>query len=66
MPARAKGIREDARREKPGKRKVIRISVSSLLAGREIENAGQLKESLQVIEKKALDVLKDSDVVELI
>jgi hypothetical protein len=47
------------------KRKVTRINVGDLLAGKQIENPDQLLESLKVIEKKALDVLKDADAVEL-
>jgi hypothetical protein len=66
MPARAKGIREAAKPLTGSKRKVIKINVGDVLAGREIEDADQLKDALKVVEKKVLDVLKDSDAVELI
>lgn len=66
LPSLAKTIREAARLEKTSKRKVAKVNVGDVLAGREIENEKQLKEALKVVEKKALDVLKDSDAVELI
>jgi hypothetical protein len=66
MPARAKGIREAAKPLTGSKRKVTKINVSDLLAGREIESAEQLQGALKVVEKKALDALKDSDAIELI
>ena len=66
LPSIVKNIREAAKPLTGSKRKVAKINVGDVLAGREIENANQLKEALKVVEKKALDVLKDSDAVELI
>jgi hypothetical protein len=66
LPSFAKNMREAGRKDKPSKRKVARVNVGDVLAGREIENEKQLKEALKIVEKKALDVLRDSDAVELI
>ncbi|NCO46067.1 MAG: hypothetical protein GW890_06485, partial [Vibrio sp.] len=66
IPARAKGIREAAKQLTSSKRKIAKVNVGDVLAGREIENEKQLKEALKVVEKKALDALKDSDAVELV
>lgn len=66
LPSMVKNIRDAAKLTTGSKRKVTKINVSDVLAGREIENAEQLKEALKVVEKKALDALKDSDAVELI
>ena len=66
LPSMVKNIREAAKPLTGSKRKVAKINVGDVLAGRVIENEKQLKEALKVVEKKALDVLKDSDAVELI
>ena len=70
MPTAAKTLRESKRQPKPGddgpSRKVTRISVSSLLAGKQIENPDQLQQALKVIEKKATDALSSADAIELI
>jgi hypothetical protein len=71
MPVAARTLREAHRaslktRDGDKTRKVAQISVSSLLAGREIEDETQLDQALGVIKNAALRALDDTDAIELI
>jgi isopropylmalate/homocitrate/citramalate synthase len=70
MPAATHVLREAHRKELAAstgaKRKVSRISVSSLLAGRQIEGEADLDQALQMVKDAARRALQDGNVVELI
>jgi hypothetical protein len=53
-------------RKARAKRRVSRISVSTLLAGRQIDGEADLDQALQVVKDAARRALKDGNVVELI
>ena len=69
MPAAAKRLREFHREkleiEKGIQRKVAKVHISSLLAGKQIENEAQLDEALGTIKTAAKKKLQDNDAVEL-
>jgi len=71
MPVAAKRLRETQRQARASQtdkppRKVKQVSVSTLLAGKEIEDEAGLDKALNIVKDAALKALNDSDAIELI